>query len=151
LPGRAFILSKSRKIQRSLDPKELKESYSIGPQGRMVLFCRRMSYQKGPDLLVNAIPFILEKHRDIMVISRLHSQRNEPFGIIILEAWDAVKPKVATEAVSVVKNFTDGLLAYVQPESIARCINRLLDNPNKIKKYGFAGQRRIEAELAGTG
>ena len=66
----------------------------------------------------------------------------------MLEAWDAAKPVVATEAVSIIKNFEDGLLAYIQPESIAWCINRLLDNPEEMKKLGEAGQRRIVEEFS---
>lgn len=181
------------KIHASLDPQEaedLRKSHDINPRDRMVFFCGRMTYQKGPDLLVRAIPFILEKHRYMTFIfagegdmssecERLAKDlkierfcrflgyisgrekerllcacdivcvpsRNEPFGIIILEAWDAGKPVVATEAVNIIRNFVDGLLAYVQPESIAWCINRLMDNPEEMKKQGLAGQRRIESEF----
>ena len=58
---------------------------------------------------------------------------------MILEAgiWDVAKPTMATEAVSIVKNSMDGLLAYTQPESIAQCINRLLDNPDEIKNMAL--------------
>ena len=73
--------------------------------------------------------------------------RNEPFGVIVLEAWDIGKPVVATEAVSIIRNFEDGLLAYIQPESIAWCINRLIGNPYEMKKLGLAGQRRVKAEF----
>ena len=68
--------------------------------------------------------------------------------MIVLEAWDAGKPVVATEAVSIIKNFQDGLLAYIQPESIAWCINRLLQNPEEMKKLAEAGQSRIEKEFS---
>lgn len=175
---------------QSKDAKAVKESYGIDSRGRMLLFCGRMTYQKGPDLLVGAIPFILEKHRDITVIfagdgdmgsecKRLAEylkvqrscrflgyvsnqekkllmdasdivcvpSRNEPFGIIILEAWDAGKAVVATEAVSVIRNFADGLLAYIQPESLAWCINRLLDDPIEMERLGRAGRNRIENEF----
>ena len=73
--------------------------------------------------------------------------RNEPFGIVVLEAWDACKPVVATEAVSIINNFEDGLLAYIQPESIAWCINRLLDSPDEMKKLAYEGYNRIDAEF----
>ncbi|VVB62756.1 D-inositol-3-phosphate glycosyltransferase [uncultured archaeon] len=74
--------------------------------------------------------------------------RNEPFGMVVLESWDAGKPVVATNAVSIIKNFEDGLLAYIQPESIAWCINRLLENPAEMNKLGKAGQERIQAEFS---
>lgn len=188
-----------RKNPGSLDSKEakdveerygMKERLGMEPQGRMVLFCGRMTYQKGPDLLAKAIPFISEKHSDVMFIfagdgdmssecKRLAEyfkvqrscrflgyvsnqekkrlldacdivcvpSRNEPFGIIILEAWDAGKTVVATEAVSIIRNGADGLLAYIQPESLAWCINRLLGDPIEMKRLGLAGRNRIENEF----
>jgi hypothetical protein len=74
--------------------------------------------------------------------------RNEPFGIIVLEAWDAGKPVVATEAVSIIRNFEDGLLAYVQPKSIAWCINRLLRSPEEMMRLAESGQNRLEKEFS---
>ena len=59
------------------------------------------------------------------------------------------RPVVATEAVSIIRNFEDGLLAYIQPESIAWCINRLLRSPEEMKKLGFgrAEQNRKGVQL----
>ena len=100
--------------------------------------CRFLGYTSTADKeeLVNAC--------DLMCVP----SRNEPFGVVVLEAWDACKPVVATEAVSIIKNFEDGLLAYVQPESIAWCINRLLANPEEMKKLAQAGCSRIETEFS---
>ena len=86
--------------------------------------CRFLGYTSSAEKeeLVNAC--------DLMCVP----SRNEPFGVVVLEAWDACKPVVATEAVSIIKNFEDGLLAYVQPQSIAWCINRLLSNPEEMKR-----------------
>jgi glycosyltransferase involved in cell wall biosynthesis len=74
--------------------------------------------------------------------------RNEPFGVVVLEAWDACKPVIATEAISIIKNFEDGLLAYVQSESLAWCINRLLTNPEEMKRLAELGCARIAAEFS---
>ncbi len=179
-----------KEANRYPDPGMVKKKYSIDPLDPLVLFCGRISYQKGPDLLVEAIPLVLRKHNNANFIfmgegdmkaeceHRARSigiqeackflgyvpgpqketlisacdlvcvpSRNEPFGVIILEAWDAGKPVVATEAISIIRNFEDGLLAYIQPESIAWCINRLLDNPSEMNKLGKAGQQRVEAEF----
>jgi glycosyltransferase involved in cell wall biosynthesis len=179
------------KLRRTLDAGKVKEYYDIPHHAPMILFCGRMSYQKGPDLLVEAVPLVLKKHRKVKFIfagdGDLRSEcermakdlgvqkacrfigyisspdkerlinacdlvcvpsRNEPFGIIVLEAWDAKKPIVATEAVSIIRNFEDGLLAYVQPESIAWCINRLMRNPEKMKKLSKAGQIRVDSEFS---
>jgi glycosyltransferase involved in cell wall biosynthesis len=180
----------TRKETISLDPGTVKKRYGINPLDPVVLFCGRMSYQKGPDLLVEAIPLVLKKHKYVKFIFMGEGDmrpgcerrakilgvqrscnflgyvpgsqkeilisasdivcvpsRNEPFGVIILEAWDAGKPVVATEAVSIIRNFEDGLLSYIQPESIAWCINRLIENPALMKKLGQAGQRRVDAEF----
>jgi glycosyltransferase involved in cell wall biosynthesis len=100
--------------------------------------CRFLGYVTGgeKEVLMNAC--------DLVCIP----SRNEPFGLVVLEAWDACKPVVATEAVSIIKNFEDGLLAYVQSESLAWCINRLLNNPQERKKLANAGCDRISAEFS---
>ena len=179
------------KIRRRLDAGRIKEKYGIQPLDPVVLFCGRMNVQKGPDLLVEAIPQILKKRPDMKFIFMGEGDmrpscerraqelnvagscrflgytspsskeelmnacdlmcvpsRNEPFGVVVLEAWDACKPVVATEAISIVRNFEDGLLAYIQPESIAWCINHLLENPEEMKKLSAAGYNRIEAEFS---
>jgi len=179
------------KMRKGLDAGSVKEKYGIHPLAPMVLFCGRMSIQKGPDLLVEAVPHILRNRPDArfvfmgeggmradcerrarelgvsdacrflgysssaekeMLVNACDlmcvPSRNEPFGVVVLEAWDACKPVVATEAVSIIRNFEDGLLAYVQPESIAWCINRLLSNPEEMKKLAQAGCSRIDAEFS---
>jgi glycosyltransferase involved in cell wall biosynthesis len=179
------------KMRKSLDAGSVKERYGIHPLAPIVLFCGRMSIQKGPDLLVEAVPHILRNRPDVrfvfmgeggmradcerrarelgvsdacrflgytssaekeMLINACDlmcvPSRNEPFGVVVLEAWDACKPVVATEAVSIIRNFEDGLLAYVQPESIAWCINRLLSNPEEMQKLARAGCSRIDAEFS---
>ncbi len=179
------------KMRKPLDAGRVKEKYGIHPLSPVALFCGRMSVQKGPDLLVEAIPMVLKNRPDMKFVfmgegdmrsaceRRVRElnvgdacrflgytstsakeelmnacdlictpSRNEPFGVVVLEAWDACKPVVATEAVSIIKNFEDGLIAYIQPESIAWCINRLLQNPEEMKKMGRAGHSRIEAEFS---
>lgn len=57
--------------------------------------------------------------------------RNEPFGIVVLEAWDARKPVVASEAVSLVENFQTGIIAHKEPSSIAWGLNYVLEGLGK--------------------
>jgi len=193
-PGKIHIIPNGivlGKMKRGLDAGRVKEKYGIHPLAPMVLFCGRMSVQKGPDLLVEAIPHVLGNRSDVRFVFMGEGgmrpecerrarelgvanacrflgytsssekeelinacdlmcvpSRNEPFGVVVLEAWDACKPVVATEAVSIIRNFEDGLLAYVQPESIAWCINRLLSNPAEMKKLAQAGYSRIDAEFS---
>jgi glycogen synthase len=42
-----------------IDPAQVRSRYNIGPVDPMVLFCGRMVPQKGPDILVEAIPPLL--------------------------------------------------------------------------------------------
>jgi glycosyltransferase involved in cell wall biosynthesis len=178
------------KIEKGINAARAKEKRGISRTMRTVLFCGRMAHQKGPDMLVEAIPIVVKKFKDTVFIfageGNLRTEcteraiklgvagncrflgyvaepekenllnacdivcvpsRNEPFGIIILEAWDACKPVVATKAVSIIKNFEDGILAYVQPESLAWCINRLLENPEEMKKLAKAGNERVQTEF----
>jgi glycosyltransferase involved in cell wall biosynthesis len=53
--------------------------------------------------------------------------RNEPFGIVVLEAWDAKKPVVASDAVALVENFRTGIVSYKEPSSIAWGLNYVLE------------------------
>ena len=53
--------------------------------------------------------------------------RNEQFGIVVLEAWDAKKPVVASDAVALVENFKTGIIAHKEPSSIAWGLNYVLE------------------------
>ena len=44
------------------DVSSIRQGYSIGPMDPMVLFVGRLTAQKGPDLLVEAIPMLLRYH-----------------------------------------------------------------------------------------
>ncbi|WP_440952195.1 glycosyltransferase family 4 protein [Methanococcoides sp. FTZ1] len=169
------------KMKKDVDPGEVKKRLGIHPLAPVVLFIGRMSYQKGPDMLVEAVPEV-KRHRwdtqfvfigegemrphcehiarsgkcnecchflgyvddetakdwlnacDIMCIP----SRNEPFGIVVLEGWDAEKTIVATDAVQIIDNFVDGILVYKSPESIAWGINYVLDDlsNDSLRKAG---------------
>lgn len=157
------------KIRKKLDPGAVKKVHGIHPCAPVVLFTGRMSYQKGPDLLVEAAAQVL-KNRQVRFVFvgegelRSHCEqrayklgiddaclflgyapdekvidwfnacdlvcvpsRNEPFGIVVLEAWDAGKPVVVTEAVALVENFKTGVVAFKDPQSIAWCLDYVLE------------------------
>jgi len=65
--------------------------------------------------------------------------RNEPFGIVVLEAWDAKKPVVASDAVALVENFKTGVVAHKEPSSIAWGLNYVLEGlgRNKMGENGY--------------
>ncbi|WP_342304699.1 glycosyltransferase family 4 protein [Methanolobus sp. ZRKC5] len=159
------------KMQMDVDPGKVKSEYGIHPYAPVILFVGRMNYQKGPDLLIQAIPEVLASRWDAKFVIigegemrpecegiaselNIHDSchflgyvdesvkkkwmnacnlicvpsRNEPFGIILLEAWDVSKNIVATNAISLIDNFKDGVIVYQKPESIAWGIKHVFDN-----------------------
>ena len=54
----------SRVFDYEVDAGEVKRRYDVGPMDPMVLFVGRMVVQKGPDLLVHAIPGMLRHYPD---------------------------------------------------------------------------------------
>ncbi|RZN34221.1 MAG: glycosyltransferase family 1 protein [Methanophagales archaeon ANME-1-THS] len=175
------------KIKRAVDPGVIKVRYGIHPLAPVVLFIGRMSYQKGPDLLVEAIPRVLAQRGDVKFVFIGEKElrpfcehraaqlgvrnvcwflgyapdavaldwmnacdlvcvpsRNEPFCIVVLEAWDAGKPVIGTEAVHLISNFSTGIKAYIAPDSIAWCINYALANPEQSRSMGEKGNSLIK-------
>jgi glycosyltransferase involved in cell wall biosynthesis len=174
------------KMKKDVDAGEIKKRFGIHPFAPVVLFVGRMSYQKGPDMLVGAVPCVLGHRWDVRfvfigegemrphceylankacVADRCHflgyaddstvrdwmnacdilcvPSRNEPFGIVVLEGWDAEKNIVATDAVTIIENFRDGVLTYRNPGSVAWGINYVLDNVND-DRYRRAGRELIK-------
>lgn len=169
-----------------VDPGEGKKRYSIHPFAPLILFCGRMVFQKGPDLLVDAIPAITNRHwdarfifageghmrrwltdksaglpvqflgwipdseyirllnaSDIVVIP----SRNEPFGLVLLEAWSAEKCVVASEIGGLgenIENFKDGVKVYPTLESVTWGINHVLDNQSCLISYGKEGRKKVD-------
>jgi len=179
-----------RKHRVHVDPGRVKEKYGIHPLAPVVLFMGRIEYQKGPDLLVEAIPRVLSNRWDVKFIfvggggmrsylehraneigvghatrflgkvphwqylESLNSadivcipSRNEPFGIVLLEAWAAGKPVIATDIGGLgdnIENFVDGIKVYHNYESIAWGINYLLDNPDDMKQVIEGGKEKVK-------
>ncbi len=179
-----------RKHRVHVDPGRVKEKYGIHPLAPVVLFMGRIEYQKGPDLLVEAIPRVLSNRWDVKFIfvggggmrsylehraneigvghatrflgkvplwqylESLNSgdivcipSRNEPFGIVLLEAWVTGKPVIATDMGGLgdnIENFVDGIKVYPNYESIAWGINYLLDNPDAMKQVIEGGREKVK-------
>ncbi|MEM2863653.1 MAG: glycosyltransferase family 4 protein [Candidatus Bathyarchaeia archaeon] len=73
--------------------------------------------------------------------------RNEPFGIVLLEAWAAGKPVVASDVGGLgenIENFIDGVKVYVNPESVAWGINHLLNSPEAMRKVAEGGAIKVK-------
>ncbi len=174
------------KIRMDVDAGKIKAAHGIHPYTPVVLFVGRMSYQKGPDLLVRAMPMVLAHRwdvrfvligegemrpvceglaRDLGVYDSCHflgyakgivknewvnacnlmcvPSRNEPFGIVLLEGWDAGKNIVATTAVELIDNFHNGVTVYQTPDSIAWGINHVLDN-YEDGQLGMEGRKLLK-------
>jgi glycosyltransferase involved in cell wall biosynthesis len=175
-----------------IDQGEIKKRYGIGPLDPMILFVGRLVHQKGPDILMEAIPYILRYHSNAKFVyagdgemraglqHRAHSlgvsqavrflgfksgqelkdlfkacdlvcvpSRNEPFGIVILEAWSASKPVVTTKnggPAEFVWHDVTGLHINDYPGSVAWGIGSLLSEMDHARWMGRNG--RIAAETA---
>ncbi len=174
-----------------IDPADVKRRYGIGPVDPTVLFVGRMVHQKGPDLLMEAVPAILRSHPHAKFIfagdgdlrggveRRAHQlrvahavrflgfhangaltdiykacdalcvpSRNEPFGIVVLEAWSAGKPVVCTDAggpAEFVWHEVNGLKVRANPESIAWGLGTLFTNFEWARWMGRNGRIAAEA------
>ncbi len=176
-----------KKILKKVDAAEVKGRYDIEPDSPLILYVGRMRYQKGPDLLVKAVPNVLKYNADarfvfagegdmrqeceyraghLGVAPACHftgyspdpeladlfnacdmlavPSRNEPFGIVVLEAWDACKPVIGTDAVGIIDNFVNGIKARPYPESIAWCISDVVDKPGALKWMGSQGKKLVD-------
>lgn len=176
-----------------LDPAQVKYRYGIGPMEPMVLFVGRMVYQKGPDLLLEAIPNILKyyphakfvfvgdgemrasveqraRHLNVSNATRFVGvkcggelidlykscdmvcvpSRNEPFGIVVLEAWSAGKPVVATingGPNEFLRHEFSGLKVSPTPESISWGLGTLFTNFEWGRWMGQNGRGVVEKKF----
>jgi glycosyltransferase involved in cell wall biosynthesis len=174
------------RFERHIDVTAARRRYHIGAGDPVVLFSGRMEWQKGPDLLMEAMPAVLRAHpgaklvyvgdgsmrpgvenrarnlgvahavrllgrRDEAEIAALYQasdvvclpSRNEPFGIVILEAWSAGKPVIVTDqggASEVVRHEHTGLHVSPAPDSIAWGIINLFADLERARRMGANGR-----------
>jgi len=179
-----------RKYFMKLDPGKVKEKYGVHPLAPTILFIGRVDHQKGPDLLVDAIPKVLAHRWDVKFIfagdggarewleGKVNDMgisestkflgwvpywgyvellnavdivcipsRNEPFGIVLLEAWSTARPVVACDVGGLgenIENFVNGLKVYPNSDSIAWGLNYLLDNPEAMKQIAAKGAESVK-------
>ncbi|MDE1920302.1 MAG: glycosyltransferase family 4 protein [Candidatus Omnitrophica bacterium] len=177
-----------------VDPGAIKMKYHMGPTDPVVLFAGRMTVQKGPDLLIEAVPAILRYYPNAKFIFAgdghlrgavenrarqlgvAHAtrfighqnawglidlfkacecvcvpSRNEPFGIVILEAWSAGKPVVATEIggpSEFVWHDVTGYRVRPSPDSIAWGIGTLFADFEHGRWMGKNGRYAVEKDFS---
>ncbi|NMB79631.1 MAG: glycosyltransferase family 4 protein [Methanomicrobiales archaeon] len=170
----------------AIDPGEVKRAYGLHPYTPLILFVGRLVYQKGPDLLIDAIrklsqhrwdariivagdggmkQYLQERARDLPVnfvgyiadseyLRLLNAcdlvvipSRNEPFGLVLLEAWSAEKPVVASNVGGLSENidpFINGIKADPDPDSLAWGMANLVDDPWKAEAMGRRGRNKVD-------
>ncbi|OHB64682.1 MAG: hypothetical protein A2Y76_13105 [Planctomycetes bacterium RBG_13_60_9] len=179
-----------QRFDQPTDPGADKRRYGIGPLDPTILFCGRLSWQKGPDILVEAIPPILRRHpssrfvfagdgdmRDALEsrirqlgvahavrflgyrngdeLVRLYKladvvclpSRNEPFGIVVLEAWSAGKPVLASQnggPAEYVRHEVNGLKIYPNPESVVWGVGRMFSDLDRARWMGRNGRKAVQ-------
>jgi len=175
-----------RQFRTDVDPGEVKKAYGIHPYAPLILFIGRLVYQKGPDLLIEAIKmvaqhrwdakvvvagdggmreFLQQRARDLPVnfvgyipdseyIRLLNAcdlvvipSRNEPFGLVLLEAWSAEKCVVASNVGGLGENidaFVNGVKCDVNADSLAWGIKTMVDEPWNAGALGMRGRRKVD-------
>ena len=182
------------KFDIEVDPGKIKAEYGIGPLDPTVLFCGRLVWQKGPDILVEAIPSILRVYPNarfvfvgdgemrgglqarVQHLGVRHAvrflgyrngdglvklfkssdavcvpSRNEPFGIVVLEAWSARKPVIVTEnggPNEYILHEVNGLKIYPRPDSVIWGINRVFSDFERARQMGHNGRLLLEERFS---
>ena len=181
----------SRAFDYHLDTGIVKRSLHMDPMDPMVLFVGRLVVQKGPDILVQAMPGLLNYYPNAKFVmvgdghmrSEVYMQahhlgvahalrllghrtggellnlfkacdvlavpsRNEPFGIVILEAWSAGKPVVSTKRggpAEFVWHGVNGLQIDDTPDSLGWGLGTMLANHDHTRWMGHNGRLAVES------
>eukprot|EP00188_Purpureofilum_apyrenoidigerum_P004447 Plantae.Rhodophyta-Purpureofilum_apyrenoidigerum.ctg5048.p1 GENE.Plantae.Rhodophyta-Purpureofilum_apyrenoidigerum.ctg5048~~Plantae.Rhodophyta-Purpureofilum_apyrenoidigerum.ctg5048.p1 ORF type:complete len:513 (-),score=72.77 Plantae.Rhodophyta-Purpureofilum_apyrenoidigerum.ctg5048:680-2218(-) len=176
------------------DTGYVRGQYGVGPMDPMVLFVGRMASQKGPDILVEAIPMILASRADAKFVmvgdgymkSDLYERcaelgilgstiwpgsmsgqplidlfkacdvvcipsRNEPFGIVTLEAWAASKPVVVSRnggPREFVSHDRDGFVVDADATGMAWGIGSIFANFDHSRWMGSQGKTKAYEQFS---
>ncbi len=111
---------------------------------------RQFLEERARDLPVNFIGYIPDSEYirilnacDLVVIP----SRNEPFGLVLLEAWSAEKGVVASDIGGLSENidsFVNGIKVEVNSDSLAWGISKMIDEPDNAIMYGKRGRQKVE-------
>ena len=114
---------------------------------------RQYLQDRARDLPVNFVGYIPDSEYirllnacDLVVIP----SRNEPFGLVLLEAWSAEKPVVACDVGGLSENidtFVNGIKVQPEPDSIAWGIGAMIDDPTTAQVRGRRGRAKVDRQF----
>jgi glycosyltransferase involved in cell wall biosynthesis len=114
---------------------------------------RQYLQERARDLPVNFVGYIPDSEYirllnacDLVVIP----SRNEPFGLVLLEAWSAEKPVVACDVGGLSENidtFVNGIKVRPEPESLAWGINTMIGDPEHAQVLGRRGRAKVDRQF----
>jgi hypothetical protein len=73
--------------------------------------------------------------------------RNEPFGIVVIEAWSAHKPVVVTQIggpAEYVEHEVNGLKIYPNPDSVICGVRTMFSDFDRARRMGHNGRKAVE-------
>lgn len=181
------------RFDNRVNSQAIRRRCGVGVDDPTVLFAGRLTSQKGPDLLLDAVPRLRRQHcrarflfagdgdmrenlelrarklgvapavrflghqtgRDLLGLFKAADMvcvpsRNEPFGIVILEAWSARKPVVATRnggPAEFIRNEDTGVTVAADHESIGEGVDAVLSNRAYGRRLGRSGRREAESHF----
>jgi len=114
---------------------------------------RQYLQERARDLPVNFIGYIPDSEYirllnacDLVVIP----SRNEPFGLVLLEAWSAEKPVVACDVGGLSENidtFVNGIKVQPESESLAWGISSMINEPENAQVLGRRGRSKVDRQF----
>ncbi len=114
---------------------------------------RQYLQERAKDLPVNFVGYIPDSEYirllnacDLVVIP----SRNEPFGLVLLEAWSAEKPVVACDVGGLSENidtFVNGIKVQPEPGSLAWGIGTLIRDPTNAQVLGRRGRTKVDRQF----
>jgi glycosyltransferase involved in cell wall biosynthesis len=182
------------KYDAPVDVREVRRAHRLSMDEPLVFFAGRLAWQKGPDILLEAVPRLLDEHPQMKIVfagdgdmrTRLEERaahlkvsastrflghrsgrelvglfksadmvcvpsRNEPFGIVILEAWSAGKPVVATRIggpAEFVQDDYNGLTVNANAEHVGDGVGSMLSDVPRALEMGRNGRREAESRFS---
>jgi glycosyltransferase involved in cell wall biosynthesis len=182
-----------RRFDVRVNQKRVRRECCVGLDDPLVLFAGRMARQKGPDLLVEAIPGVLARvprarfvfagdgdlrlslerrvaecdlNESVRFVGYRSGRplvdlfktadavcvpsRNEPFGIVVLEAWGASRPVIASRNGGPDEFVTDrntGLVISPDVDQLSQAMCAILHDPAEARRMGAAGRKEAESRF----